>query len=318
MLKEQLLILITTPLYLLVIGFEIILSHIHLRKYYTLKDTLINVYLCALNGGVDLLFRAVYLVILSYIFGFQLISFLFSPLLYWSLLFLLEDIAFYAEHRVDHYCRLFWAVHVTHHSSEEFNLTTGFRSSVLQPLYRFVYFLPLVLLGFKPIDIVFMYSLTQIYGILVHTQYINKMPAWFEAIFVSPSHHRVHHASNIRYLDKNMGMVLIIWDKLFGTFQEEVAGDPVKYGLTKRMENPHHLSKIIFHEWQNLSIDLQMKLPLSTKLKYLVMPPGWSHDGSTKTARELRKELLNAEKNSSQDSDLISNDTFTVQRSISF
>ena len=124
-------------------------------------------------------------------------------------------------------------MHVTHHSSEEFNLTTGFRSSVLQPLYRFIYFLPLVLLDLNHIDIVFMYSLTQIYGILVHTQYINKMPRWFETIFVSPSHHRVHHASNIRYLDRNMGMVLIIWDRLFGTFQAEIDEDPVKYGLTK-------------------------------------------------------------------------------------
>ncbi|MDQ6889816.1 MAG: sterol desaturase family protein, partial [Bacteroidota bacterium] len=225
------------------------------------------------------------------------ISFSFNPIIYWAVLFLLEDVAFYLEHRVDHYCRLFWAVHVTHHSSEEFNLTTGFRSSVLQPLYRFIYFLPLVLLGFRPIDIVFMYSLTQIYGILVHTQYINKMPAWFEAVFVSPSHHRVHHASNVRYLDKNMGMVLIIWDRMFGTFQEELQNDPVKYGLTKRLENPHHLAKIIFHEWKNLSGDLRKKIPLSAKLKYLVMPPGWSHDGSSKTAKQLRKELLLSEEN---------------------
>ncbi len=296
MLKEQLLLLITTPLYLVVIGFEILLSHLHLKKYYSLKDTLINVYLCTLNGGIDLLFRAVYLVILGSIFRYHFISFSFNPIIYWVLLFLLEDIAFYLEHRIDHYCRFFWAVHVTHHSSEEFNLTTGFRSSVLQPLYRFIYFLPLVLLGFRPVDIVFTYSLTQIYGILVHTQYINKMPPWFEAIFVSPSHHRVHHASNVRYLDKNMGMVLIIWDKLFGTFQKEVENDPVKYGLTKRLENPHHLSKIIFHEWKNLSADLRKKIPLSVKLKYLIMPPGWSHDGSSKTAKELRRELMLSEK----------------------
>jgi sterol desaturase/sphingolipid hydroxylase (fatty acid hydroxylase superfamily) len=290
MVKEQLLILITTPLYLVVIGFEVILSHLHLKKYYSFKDTFINVYLCLLNSSIDLIFRTVYIVILVAIFGFHVIDFSFSPFLYWFLLFILEDMAFYIEHRVDHFCRIFWAVHVTHHSSEEFNLTTGFRSSVLQPLYRFIYFLPLVLLGFKPIDIVFMYSLTQIYGILVHTQYINKMPQWFEAVFVSPSHHRVHHASNIRYLDRNMGMVLIIWDRLFGTFQPEVEKDPVKYGLTKQLENPHHLTKIIFHEWQNISTDLRKKLPLSVKFKYLVKPPGWSHDGSTKTAKELRKE----------------------------
>jgi hypothetical protein len=88
-----------------------------------------------------------------------------------------------------------------------------------------------------------------------------------------------------------MGMVLIIWDRLFGTFQPEIDEDPVKYGLTKQLENPHHLTKIIFHEWQNIIVDLRKKLPLSVKLKYLIKPPGWSHDGSTKTAKELRKEL---------------------------
>src|SRR5688500_4307001 len=200
--KEQLLILFTTPLYFIVIGIEILLSHLHLKKYYTLKDTLINIYLCLVNGAIDLIFRAVYVVVLFWFYTFHFVDFSFNPYLYWFLLFVLEDITFYIEHRVDHYCRIFWAVHVTHHSSEEFNLTTGFRSSVLQPLYRFVYFIPLVLLGFNPVDIVFMYSLTQIYGILVHSQYINKMPRWFEAVFVSPPHHRVHHASNIRYLDK--------------------------------------------------------------------------------------------------------------------
>jgi sterol desaturase/sphingolipid hydroxylase (fatty acid hydroxylase superfamily) len=255
-----------------------------------------NVYLCILNGGIDLLFRAIYVVILVGFYNFHFVSFSFNPILYWFLLFIFEDLAFYFEHRVDHFCRFFWAIHVTHHSSEEFNLTTGFRSSVLQPLYRFIYFIPLVLLGFKPLDIVFMYSITQIYGILVHTQYISKMPRWFEAIFVSPAHHRVHHASNIRYLDRNMGMVLIIWDKIFGTFQEEVKEDPVKYGLTKQLANPYHLINIIFHEWKNISHDLHRDIPLSLKIKYLVMPPGWSHDGSTKTARQLRKELFESEK----------------------
>lgn len=297
MLNEQLLILITTPLYIIVISVEIVLSNLHLKKFYTIKETLVNMYLCILNGGIDLLFRAVYVVILALMYQFHFLDLSFNLFLYWFLLFILEDLAFYAEHRVDHFCRFFWAVHVTHHSSEEFNLTTGFRSSVLQPLYRFVYFIPLALVGFKPIDIVFMYSLTQIYGILVHTQYIIKMPQWFDGVFVSPSHHRVHHASNIRYLDRNMGMVLIIWDKLFRTFQEELKEDPIKYGLTKKLDHPYHLTNIIFHEWKNILIDLHKKVPLSVKLKYLIMPPGWSHDGSTKTAKELRRELFESEKN---------------------
>jgi len=301
MLKEQILFLVTTPIYIVVIGAEIILSNLHVKKYYTLKDTLMNVYLCIINGGIDLLFRAVYLVILVAIYQFHFISWPSNGLLYWFLLFISEDIAFYFEHRVDHFCRFFWAVHVTHHSSEEFNLTTGFRSSALQPLYRFIYFIPLVLLRFKPLDIVFMFSLTQIYGILVHTQYINKMPSWFEAIFVSPAHHRVHHASNIRYLDKNLGMVLIIWDKIFGTYQEEVKGDPVKYGLTKKLAQPYHLTNIIFHEWKGILDDMKRKVPFSVKIKYLFMPPGWSHDGSTKTARQLRNELLQSEKTSADE-----------------
>jgi hypothetical protein len=91
-----------------------------------------------------------------------------------------------------------------------------------------------------------------------------------------------------------MGMVLIIWDRLFGTFQEEVKEDPIKYGLTKPLVDPHHPAKIIFHEWQDLGKDLKKDVPLATKLKYLIMPPGWSHDGSTKTAKQLRKELQKA------------------------
>jgi sterol desaturase/sphingolipid hydroxylase (fatty acid hydroxylase superfamily) len=291
-LHEQLLLLISTPIYIIVIGLEIFLSHLHLKKYYTVKETITNVYLSFVNGGIDLLFRSIYVgLILTWFYNYKILDVLPHPFIYWPLLFILEDLVFYIEHRVDHYCRVFWAVHVTHHSSEEFNLTTGFRSSVLQPLYRFVYFIPLALLGFRPMDIVFMYSLTQIYGILVHTQAIKKMPKWFEAVFVSPGHHRVHHASNVIYLDKNMGMCLIIWDKMFGTFQEELPEEPVKYGLTKPIDHPHHPLKVIFHEWQNIGKDLRKKTGFFTKLKYLFMPPGWSHDGSSKTAATLRKEL---------------------------
>lgn len=288
---EKALFTISTPLYILVIGGEILLSHWHLKKYYTLKDTLINIYLSLANAGIDLLFRAIYLfIILQWFYGFHLLNLQQTGWLYWPLLFIAEDLLFYIEHRVDHHCRLFWAVHVTHHSSEEFNLTTGFRSSVFQPLYRFIYFIPLTIIGFKPGHIVFMYSLTQIYGILIHTQWIKKLPYWFEIFFVSPSHHRVHHASNILYLDKNMGMCLIIWDRLLGTFQEELPEEPVKYGLTKQLKDPHHPVKIIFHEWQDIAADMQKKTSVLNKIKYLIMPPGWSHDGSTMTARQLRNQ----------------------------
>ncbi len=290
--NETTLIAISTPLYILVIGAEILLSHLHVTKYYTLKGTLLNIYLSLINAGIDVLFRAVYIfIILQWFYTMAPPKLHQHHFLYWFLLFVAEDFVFYLQHVADHYCRLFWAAHVTHHSSEEFNLTTGFRSSVFQPLYRFIYFIPLALLGFKPGDIVFMYSLTQIYGILVHTQTIKKMPAWFEVLFVSPSHHRVHHACNTIYLDKNMGMCLIIWDKLFGTFQKEMPAEPVVYGLVKPVNHPYHPVKIIFHEWQNICVDLKRKTSLYNKFRYLFMPPGWSHDGSSKTARQLREEL---------------------------
>lgn len=293
--RETWFLLTSVPLYILLIAAEILISNWHGTKFYTIKDTMQNIFLSCINAGIDLFLRWIfYIAVLIFCYEHHFVT-IHNVYVYWIVLFFLEDIAFYIEHRIDHYSRFFWSVHVTHHSSEEFNLTTGFRSSVFQPVYRFIYFIPIALLGFHPLDIVFMYSLTQTYGILVHTKYIKKMPAWFEAIFVSPSHHRVHHASNIRYLDKNMGMCLIIWDKMFGTFQEELDSDPIRYGLTKSTEAHTRLDKVIFHEWHSLARDLKQKLPLSIKLKYLFMPPGWSHDGSTKTAVQLQKELAASE-----------------------
>lgn len=288
--RESWFLLLSIPFYTILIGVEIIFSNWKQKKYYSIRVTIQNIYLTILNAGLDVLLRWLFYISVlawSYQYHFFTIDNIYA---YWFILFILVDLAFYFEHRIDHYCRLFWAVHVTHHSSEEFNLTTGFRSSVFQPVYRFIYLTPIALLGFTPLDIVFMYSATQTYGILVHTQYINKMPRWFETFFVSPSHHRVHHASNVIYLDKNMGMCLIIWDKLFGSFQEEIKEEPVKYGLTKTVKHVSNPLKIIFHEWQNISDDLKKTISLSTKIKYIFMPPGWSHDGSTKTARQMRLE----------------------------
>ena len=183
-------------------------------------------------------------------------------------------------------------MHITHHSSDFYNLTTGFRSSALQPLYRFLFFLPLSLVGFKAGDVAIMFSATQIYGILVHTRYIQRIPIW-ELLFVTPAHHRVHHAANVRYLDKNMGMALIIWDKFFGTFQDELPDhDPVRYGLHKK-ENNTGVIRLIFHEYVHIFQDFfihKKHLPLSIRLKYMFKAPGWSHDGSSQTAEQLQKE----------------------------
>lgn len=290
-LREQLLILATTPVYVIIIGLEIILSNMQEKKLYSVKDTFNNFILMLLNGGLDLLFRSVYVVVLVFVWNYRVAE-ISTPWMYWITLLLAEDFLFYWLHRLDHEIRLFWAVHVTHHSSEHMNLTVGFRSSVLQPLYRFIYFIPLAWFGFQPMDIIFMYSATQIWGILIHTEYVNKL-GFLEYILVTPSHHRVHHASNALYLDKNMGMFLIIWDKMFGTFQEELPREqyqPIRYGLTKPLEseNPVH---IVSHEWIAIAKDVSQKgLSFKDRMGYLFGPPGWSHDGSRKTSEQMRQE----------------------------
>lgn len=288
--REQLLILWTTPFYVLIILGEILLSHYKHSRNYTLRDVLNNFLMMLLNGGIDLLFRAFYLVVLIHCWNHRITE-ISTPWIYWLTLLLAEDFLFYWLHRFDHVIRMFWVVHVTHHSSDKMNLTVGFRSSVFQPLYRFLYFIPLGFLGFQPMDILFMYAITQIWGILVHTEHVGKL-GWLEYILVTPSHHRVHHASNVLYLDKNMGMFLIIWDRMFGTFQEELNKEDyeaIKYGLTSPLEiqRPDH---IVFHEWRSMFSDLfRNDLSWKQRLGYLFGPPGWSHDGSRKTAEELRR-----------------------------
>lgn len=287
--REALLIKLSIPIYTIVIGIEILYSYLRHKKYYSVKGVLSNLYLTTLNFSLDILVRGVCLAVLWYFYQFKFtgIDKNVHPILYWSVLLVAQDFMFYWLHRVDHYCRLFWAVHVTHHSSEEFNLTVGFRSSVFQPLYRFIYFIPLSLIGFDPLDVMFIYAATQIYGILIHTKTIKSL-GFLEWFMSTPSHHRVHHASNVKYLDKNMGMVFIIWDKLFGTFAKEE--EPVVYGLTTNLSSydPIHM---VFHEWKAMVEDLRKHTTIKNKLLYIFGPPGWSHDGSKKTSSQLRKEL---------------------------
>jgi len=288
--KESLIVMWSFPIYIVVILAEILYSHFHHLKLYSVKGTFHNISLSSLNALLDILMRGVCLWVLNYFYQFHFIE-IKSSFWYWFWLVIGQDFMFYWLHYIDHHCRLFWAIHATHHNSEEFNLTVGFRSSVFQPLYRFIYYIPLTLLGFKGIDIMLVYSATQIFGILVHTQTIGKL-GWLEYIFVTPSHHRVHHGKNIPYLDRNMGMLLIIWDKLFGTFEQE--HEKVEYGLTKPLEKDDPFT-LIFHEWIEMIKDVRRAPTLKDKLMYIFGPPGWSHDGSRKTSKQLRLEYLQRE-----------------------
>jgi sterol desaturase/sphingolipid hydroxylase (fatty acid hydroxylase superfamily) len=284
---EEILLIFSTPFMVILVLAEMVYSHYHHKELYTGKDTAINLMCTSLNFLNDLIFRVVTLGILTWFNGFSVLAFDEKTAIYWILLFFAQDFAYYTLHYVDHYVRFFWASHVTHHSSEKFNFTVAIRSSVFQPYYRFFYFIPLSLIGFEAFDIVFMYAATQVYGFWVHTETIGKLPKWFEFIFVTPSHHRVHHASNTEYLDSNMGMVLIIWDRLFGTFRPELKDVKVKYGLTKNLDT-YKPAKVVFHEWNAIWLDVKKAPDWKSRWMYMFGPPGWSHDGSSQTSKQLR------------------------------
>ncbi|MBD1363025.1 sterol desaturase family protein [Mucilaginibacter sp. ZT4R22] len=258
------------------------------RHYYEKRDTLTNIYLTTLTFFVNLLVNGTAFFLLSYAYQYRFVQ-ISNAFVYWFVLVVAQDFLYWVLHYTGHYCRMFWAMHVTHHSSEHFNFSTGFRSTVFEPLYRTFFYMPLALFGFNAVDILYAYLLTQLYGNLVHTQYHIPLPKWYGYIFVTPAHHRVHHASNIPYLDKNMGMMFIVWDRLFGTFHDEDPAEPVKYGLTHQPEDLGPVN-ILFHEWKALLRDVKHAPGFKNKLLYFINPPGWSHDGSTQTARVMQKE----------------------------
>ena len=288
-LNQEVLYAYSVPLFVVVILIEAIYSYVHRRGLYRTTDTLKSAYFALINIGLDLVMKGFSFFMLGWAYSHRLFE-IDNIWLYWLLLIPLQDLAYYVHHYMDHRCRFFWAVHITHHNSEQFNITTGFRSPVFQPLYRYFYFMPLAFMGFTPLHIMFAYSASQIYGTLVHTQTIHKM-GFLEHFMVTPSHHRVHHAINVPYLDRNMGMLLIVWDKLFGTFVPEgLDPEPVRFGLVTQLTEAqkNNLVTSVTHEFSSIWQDAtQPNLTLMQRLKYVFGKPGWSHDGSKQTSEEM-------------------------------
>lgn len=289
--KEEILLAISIPVYIVFIVSEIVIGKKKNKDNYNFKDSLVSIVLGIFGGMLDLGLKFITLGVLNWCNQHAIVEpNLLSkfPIAAWFIVFIGQDFCFYWLHRSEHYNRILWAVHSNHHSSEKYNFTVALRSSVLQPFYRFVFYIPIAFIGFDGLSIMFIYAVNQFYQFFLHTELIGKFPKWYESVFVTPSHHRVHHASNIKYLDKNMGQVLIIWDKLFGTFQEE--DEKPKYGLTSSLET-YNPFRVVFNEWIKIKKDLSKPGPIKQKLSYLIKAPGWSHDGSTKTSNELRSEL---------------------------
>lgn len=202
----------------------------------------------------------------------------------WLVLLFAEDLCYYAFHRSHHEIRALWAAHVNHHSSQHYNLSTALRQSLMTPLTGPLFWAPLALLGFSPVMIFTAKAWSLLYQFWLHTEAIDRLGPleWF---MNTPSHHRVHHGSQLEYLDRNHAGIFIIWDRLFGTFEPERAR--VVYGLTKNIDTYNPL-RIGFHEYAAIGRDVARAPTWRARLGYLFAPPGWSHDGSTRTAAQER------------------------------
>jgi sterol desaturase/sphingolipid hydroxylase (fatty acid hydroxylase superfamily) len=192
----------------------------------------------------------------------------------WILALIAADLTYYWMHRLEHKHRILWASHSVHHSSEDYNLTVGFRLSLVEGLFEWAFLVPMILAGFNPFQALVALVLIAQYQHWIHTERVGKL-GWLDEIFNTPSVHRVHHGSNRQYLDKNFGGVLMIWDKLFGTFQREE--EKVVYGLTRNIHTNNPL-KITFIEFGNIWRDIRKCRNNRDRLKIIFGGLSWRPD----------------------------------------
>lgn len=264
-------IVLSIPIFFILIGIELVVERLSHRKLYRLPDAIANLS-CGITSQLSGLFMRVFAIGVYEVLysNFALFSWD-KTWVYWVVLFLLTDLAYYWAHRMSHEINLFWGGHVVHHQSEEYNLSVALRQSSFQVIWTFAFSLPIAFLGFDTLDFALISALNTLYQFWIHTETINKM-GWFEYIFNTPSHHRVHHGRNPKYIDKNHAGSLIIWDKMFGTFQAEE--ERPTYGITKPL-NSLNAVWANFSHYAEMGKELKMIPSWSDKIKYLFKKPGW-------------------------------------------
>lgn len=244
-------------------------------KYFKgqLKPILTNLNLGAAYQAFELVVHAfIFMAAMHWVYDHRFAN---VPVNGWTILplFILLELCYYVFHRTSHRVRWFWCAHVVHHSGEHMTLSTAMRQSMLYSLTGYwLFFTPLMLIGVTPEMTLAMYAVNLGYQFFVHTESVKKLPAWFEYVFVTPSHHRVHHARNPQYIDKNYGGVLILFDRLFGTFAEEV--EPVEYGIVRQVRSDNIIT-LNLHEFLDMVKDMMKPGPLWLKLKHVWAPPEW-------------------------------------------
>ncbi len=280
-------IVLSIPIFFLLIGIELAVERFSHRKLYRLPDTISN-----LSCGITSQLSGLFLKILAIgVYEILFSNFAFFELekgwLYWISLFLLVDFAYYWAHRMSHEVNLFWGGHVVHHQSEDYNLSVALRQSSLQIVWTFAFNLPLALIGFETLDFALVAALNTLYQFWIHTETIKKL-GFLEYFLNTPSHHRVHHGRDPKYIDKNHAGSLIIWDKMFGTFQAEE--EKPTYGITKPLNSWNAVWANVSH-YAEMGKDLKRIEKWSDKVKYLFKKPGWLPDslGGYRAAPEVDK-----------------------------
>lgn len=254
-----------------------------------LKDSLLSIFLGLASDPVNAVFA---FITTAALFGAQRFAIGEIPNSWWAFLlcFVLDDLRFYLHHRICHRVRWGWAMHVVHHSSTNYNMPIALRQSWMKHLTGTMMLkIPLILIGFDPVLVIFCGVLNATYQFFLHTETIDRLPRWFEFIFNTPSHHRVHHGRNAKYLDANYAGTLIIWDRLLGSFVAEDRDEPVDYGLVKNLETYNPIT-ILTHEYVGIAKDASQRgLSLWQRFCYIFAPPGWSHDGSRLTSSDIKR-----------------------------
>ena len=269
------LITMAIPAFLVLLVAEAVAGAVMRRELYEFKDMAASLTMGIGSVFVDLLAKAIQFSLLTYFHRYAIFSIGFQWWA-WLLLFFGDEFSYYWFHRISHECRFFWASHVVHHSSERYNFSTALRQTWTGSFTSFVFWLWLPIIGFAPVMIMTMKAVSLLYQFWIHTELVRSMGP-LEKVMNTPSHHRVHHGSNPRYIDRNHGGTLIIWDKLFGTFEPENPADPPRFGLTHNI-NTYNPVRIAFHEWMQMFVDAWNAPGWGNKLRYIFGNPGWRHD----------------------------------------
>ena len=262
---------IGAPIVLTMIFIEILISNFRNQNFYKSGDTLCTIGLLSGNIIVAFAIKGMVLAFHIYLYQFRVFDFVNQIPIWalWIITFISIDLVFYVYHRMSHRIRFLWAIHLSHHSSEEMNFAVSFRQAWFGPISKIPFFMVLPLLGFDPTIIAVAGVISTLWGIVGHTQVIGKLGP-LEWIFNTPSHHRVHHGSNKQYIDKNYGNLLIIWDRLFGTFEPE--DEKVKFGLVNNV-NTFNPVKVTFMAWMSMINDLKQKNSFIEIIKVIFGPP---------------------------------------------